>query len=113
MFVELRYWSYSGDRIATEIAVGIATSYRMEGPGIESRWGARFSAPVQSGSEAHPASYTGLSRGVKRPGSDDDHPPPSSTEVKERVEQYNPVEMWWHTVTHGKGSELERGEWSG
>jgi hypothetical protein len=36
--------------------VGIATSYGLDGPGIESRWGARFSAPVQTGSEAHPAS---------------------------------------------------------
>ena len=38
--------------------VGIATAYRMDGPGIESRWGARFSAPVQTGPEAHPASCT-------------------------------------------------------
>jgi hypothetical protein len=36
--------------------VGIATRYGLEGPGIESRWGARFSAPIQTGSEAHPAS---------------------------------------------------------
>ena len=38
--------------------VGIATGYGLEGPGIESRWGARFSAPVQTGSGAHPASCT-------------------------------------------------------
>ena len=25
----------------------------------------------------------------------------------------HPVEMWWHTVTHGRGSEGETGEWSG
>ena len=25
----------------------------------------------------------------------------------------NPVEMWWHTVTHTRGSEGETGEWSG
>ena len=25
----------------------------------------------------------------------------------------SPVEMWWHTVTHGRGSEGETGEWSG
>ena len=36
--------------------VGIATAYRLDGPGIESRWGAAFSAPVQTGPEAHPAS---------------------------------------------------------
>jgi hypothetical protein len=29
--------------------VGIATRYGMDGPGIESRWGARFSAFVQTG----------------------------------------------------------------
>jgi len=38
--------------------VGIATGYRLDGHGIESRWGARFSAPVQTGHGAHPASCT-------------------------------------------------------
>jgi len=38
--------------------VGIATRYRLVGPGIECRWEARFSAPVQSGPRAHPAFYT-------------------------------------------------------
>ena len=38
--------------------VGIATGYRLDDPGIESRWGARFSAPVQTGPGAHPASCT-------------------------------------------------------
>ena len=37
---------------------GIATDYGMDGPGIESPWGATFSAPVQTGPGAHPASYT-------------------------------------------------------
>ena len=35
---------------------GIATAYGLDGPGIESWWGARFSAPVPTGPEAHPAS---------------------------------------------------------
>ena len=51
--------------------------------------GARFSAPVQTGPEAHPASYTmgtGSFPGVKRPGRGVDHPPISSAKVKERVE---------------------------
>jgi hypothetical protein len=26
---------------------------------------------------------------------------------------YSPAEIWWHTVTHGNGSEGETGEWSG
>jgi hypothetical protein len=60
-------------------SVGIATRYWLDGPGIESRWLARFSAPVQIGPGAHPASYkmsTGSFPGVKRPGRGDDHPPP-------------------------------------
>jgi hypothetical protein len=39
-------------------AVGIATRFWLDGPGIESRWGARFSAHVQTGLAAHLASYT-------------------------------------------------------
>ena len=38
--------------------VGIATGYGLDGPGIESRRGARFSAPVQTCPGAHPASCT-------------------------------------------------------
>jgi len=53
--------------------------------------GARFSAPVQTGSEAHSASYamdTGCSPGVKRPGRGLDHTSLSSAEDKERVQLY-------------------------
>ena len=53
--------------------------------------GARFSAPVQTGRGAHPASCkmaTGSFPGVKRPGRGVDHPPPTSAEVKERAEIY-------------------------
>jgi hypothetical protein len=39
-------------------SVGIATGYGLDGPGIESRWGSRFSAPVQTNPGAHPASCT-------------------------------------------------------
>ena len=49
--------------------------------------GARFSAPVQTGPGAYPASCTVGTRsflGVKWPGHGIDHPPPSSAEVKER-----------------------------
>jgi hypothetical protein len=38
--------------------VSIASSYGLDGPGIEFRWGARFSAPVHSGSGPHLASCT-------------------------------------------------------
>jgi hypothetical protein len=42
--------------VSRDSSVGIATAYGLEGPGIESRWGARFSAPVHTSPEAHPAS---------------------------------------------------------
>jgi hypothetical protein len=39
-------------------SVGIATGYGLDGPRIESRWGASFSVLVQTGPGAHPGSYT-------------------------------------------------------
>jgi len=53
--------------------------------------GARFSAPAQTGPEAHPTSYTvgtGSFPGLKRLGRGVDHPRPSSAEVKESVKLY-------------------------
>jgi len=72
-------------------SVGIATGYGLDGPGIESRCRARFSAPVQTGLGAHPASYTVGTRSfpeVKRPGRGVDHSLPSSAEIKGSVELY-------------------------
>jgi hypothetical protein len=59
-------------------SVGIAPAYGLEGPAIESLLGVRFSAPVQTGPGAHPASYTmdtGCFLGVNRPGRGVDHLP--------------------------------------
>ena len=40
--------------------VVIATGYGLDGPGIESRWGASFSEHLQTGPMAHPANlYNG------------------------------------------------------
>ena len=41
-----------------DCSVGIATGYGLDGPGIEYRWGARFSAPVLTGHGPHAASCT-------------------------------------------------------
>ena len=78
-------------QVGRDSSVGIATRYGLDGPWIESRWGVRFSVPVQTGPGAHPASFTtgtGSFPGVKQPGGGVDHPPLSSAEVKERVELY-------------------------
>ena len=77
--------------VGQDSSVGIATRYGVDDPGVESHWGARFSAPVQTSHGAHPASYTmgtGFIPGVERPVLGFDHPPPSSAEVKERIELY-------------------------
>ena len=71
--------------------VGIATGYWLGGPGIECRWVVRFSAPVQTGSGAHPASclYPRVYPGDKeRPERGADPSPPSSAVVKKWVELY-------------------------
>ena len=71
-------------------SVGIATRYGLDGPWIESRWGARFSPPVQTGPGAHPTFCTmgtGSFPAVQRPERGVDHQPHlRSSEVKERVE---------------------------
>jgi hypothetical protein len=77
--------------VGWDSSVSIVTRYGLDGLGIVSRCGARFSISVQSGTEAYPAFYTmgtGSFPGVKQPGRGIDHPPPSSAEVKERVELY-------------------------
>ena len=67
-------------------SVGIATRYGLDGPWIESRCGrGRFSALVQTGPGANPASYTvgtGSLPGVKRPGRVADHPPPLAPRLR-------------------------------
>jgi hypothetical protein len=53
--------------------------------------GARFSAPIQTGSEAHPASCTmgtGSFPGASRPGRGADHPPQSSAKVHRKEWSY-------------------------
>ena len=64
-------------------SVGIATRYGLDGLGIESLYscGERFSAPVQTGPGAYPASCrvgTEYFPGIKWPGRGADPPPPSS-----------------------------------
>jgi hypothetical protein len=80
-----------------DISAGTALGYGLDDRGSRVRFPAgagNFSLHhrVQNGSGAHPPSYpTGTRRsfpGVKRPGPEADHSPPSSAEVKWWVELY-------------------------
>ena len=76
-----------GKRTDRDSSVGIATRYRLDFPGIESRglgW-VRFSAPAQTGPGAYPASYTvgtGSFPGLNRPVRGVDHPPHLAPRLK-------------------------------
>ena len=83
--------TYPHAYVGRNSSVGIATRYGLDGQGTEPRWGARHSAPIQTGPGGRPASYrvsTGSFPGVERPGRGVDHPFTSSAEVKERVQLY-------------------------
>jgi hypothetical protein len=81
-------------RVDREGSVSTAPRHGLDGPGIESRWGARFSACVCTCPGANPASCTGdtgsLSRGVGSRAVElwRLSPTPSSAEVEERVKLY-------------------------
>jgi hypothetical protein len=77
--------------VGRDSSVGIATRYELDRPRIKFRWGREFLAPVQTGPGVYPASSTigtGSFPGVKRPGRGVDHSPPSSAEVKKKIELY-------------------------
>ena len=85
--------------------VGIATTLRAGRSRDRIPVGARFSAPVQTGPGAHPASCTmGTGyfggEGVKRPGRGADHPPQSKCRVLERVGLYlcSPSGLSWRVI---------------
>ena len=70
-------------RCETGSSVGIATGYRLDGPGIESRRGRDFlylSRPALEPTQPPVQWVPGLSRGKERPGRDAD-PSPLSTAV--------------------------------
>ena len=65
-------------------SVGTATGYGLDGPGIKSLWGAKFSAPVQTGPGAHSLlnnGYRVFPGDKKRPGRDADPSPLSSAVI--------------------------------
>ena len=58
LFGHTSFSTLSHKRKSRDSSVGIATRYGLEGSGDRIPVGARFSAPIQTGSEAHPASCT-------------------------------------------------------
>jgi hypothetical protein len=89
-FIDVQKASYGNNiflSVGRDSSVGIATRYRLDGPGIVSRWGTRYFARVQTGPGAHPASYkmgTGSFPGVKRPGRNVDHLPHLNPRLKKK-----------------------------
>jgi hypothetical protein len=81
-----QFWIYMYS--SWDSSVGIGTRYGLDGPGIESQWGVRFSTPIQTSPGAHPASYTQSFPGLKQPGRGVDHPTPSRAKVKDRVQPH-------------------------
>ena len=80
--LDIYIYIYIGSR---DISVGIATGYGLGGPGIESRSGTIFSAPVYAGPGALPASNTiatGSFPGVNRLGRAVDNPPHLASRLK-------------------------------
>jgi hypothetical protein len=89
--------------VGRDSSVGIANELRAARSGDRIPVGEIFYAPVQAGPVVHPACYTirtGSFPKVKRPVRDVDHPPASSTEVKERVHQslYSPSGTSWPVI---------------
>jgi hypothetical protein len=85
LYLQNRNYTYSTTACGPGSVIGIATGYGLDGPGIESQWGARFSAPVQTGPGAHPTScingYRVFPGGKERPARDADPSPPSNAVV--------------------------------
>ena len=72
-------------------SAGIATAYGLDGPGIESRCGEIFRTCPDRPWGPLNLLYNGyrvFPGGKERPGRDADSSPPSSAEVKNRVELY-------------------------
>jgi hypothetical protein len=78
------------EAVSSMIVVGIATRHGLDVLGVKSRWKAEPYFPHPSRPALRPTQCVlGPFPREKRPGRNVGHPPPSSAEVKERVEVYN------------------------
>jgi hypothetical protein len=82
--LDLLYLTYK--RVGRNSSVGIATALRAGRSGDRIPLGARFSSPVQTGYEVHPASCTmgtgSFPEATEWPGRDADPSPTSSAVIK-------------------------------
>ena len=86
-------------------SVGIATCYRLGGPGIKWQCGRGLPHPPKPAPGPANLLWNGYRfsfLGVKRPGYGVDHSPPSSVEVKERVELYSTPALGLHGLYYGE-----------
>jgi hypothetical protein len=90
--------------VGRDSSVGTANRYGLDSPGIESRWEIFHTRPERPWGPPN-LLYDGYRvsfPGVKRPGRGVDHPPPSSAEVKERVELYLYSPLSLHGLLQGE-----------
>jgi hypothetical protein len=102
--------------VISQLVQGLGYGLDDRGSRVQSPAGAGTSSlhhRVQNGSGAHAASYPMGTRssfpGVKRPGREADHSPPSSAEVKECVELYLHSQyafMTWCSLENNTGTTL-------
>jgi len=79
--------------VGGDSVVGTGARYGVDGVRIESRWGgARFSATVHTDPGGHPTS-TGSFSGLRWPGCDVEHLPPSSAEGKKKEYRYTSIPL--------------------
>ena len=86
---QLQLTNISYQNVGRDSSVSIATRYRLDGTGIESRWGEIFRTCPDRLWGPHSFLYSGYRvsfPGVKRSGRGFDHPYSYSMQVQERVE---------------------------
>ena len=89
--LKLHCLTYIYRHMDRDSSVGTATCYGLDGLGIESRWGRDFphpSRPFLEPTQAPIKCVPGLYPRLRRSGRGVNHPPQSSTEVKEKIELY-------------------------
>jgi hypothetical protein len=96
----LFYFYYIHNSVGQNCSVGMATHYRLDGPGIKSRWGREFLHPSRPGlGPTQPLEQwvPGLTQRGKWPGCGVDHPTSNSANLKERVDWYlySTSGPWW------------------